>query len=120
KAYTLSATLAAPNARALECAKINCRDNDFSARIIKSDCFESIDGEFDTITFNPPIHAGKKIVFNMYKGAFKHLKQGGKFYIVIQKKHGAESSIKMLNETFGNCETVYKKKGYYILVCTKG
>lgn len=119
KQYGLSVTLADVNGRALECAEENCRRNNFSAQTVKSDCFESIDGEYDTITLNPPIHAGKKVIFDMYDGAFSHLKQNGKFYLVIQKKHGAESTIKKLTELFGSCETIYKKKGYYILSCTK-
>lgn len=119
KYYNLDVTMADINGRALECAKNNCKQNNFEAEIIKSDCFENIDKSFDTITLNPPIHAGKNVIFDMYDGAYAHLNTGGKFYIVIQKKHGAQSSIQKLNDLFSNCEILYKKKGYFILCCTK-
>jgi len=40
---------------------------------------------------------------------------GGDLTIVIQKKQGAPSAKAKMEETFGNCETVKKDKGYYIL-----
>lgn len=119
KHYALDVTLADINSRALECAECNCKQNNFSAKIIKTDCFENINENFDTITLNPPIHAGKQVIFTMYEGAWQHLNPNGKFYVVIQKKHGAESSVKMLKKLFNNCEIIYKKKGYFVLSCTK-
>lgn len=119
KVYNLNVTLSDVNGRALECAKKNCALNKVKANIIKSDCFENIHSNYDVITLNPPIHAGKKIIFNMYKGAFEHLNSQGNFYVVIQKKHGAESTYKALFDIFNNCEILYKKKGYYVLSCTK-
>ncbi|MCD7723655.1 MAG: methyltransferase [Clostridiales bacterium] len=119
KYFGLDVTLADINQRALECAKTNCEKNDFSAEIIKTDCFENIKECFDAITLNPPIHAGKQVMFNMYEGAWRHLRPGGKFYVVIQKKHGAESTAKMLEKLFGNCESIYKKKGIFVFECAK-
>ncbi len=119
KYYNLSVTLADINGRALECAKSNCKANKFSAEIIKTDCFENITDTFDTVTLNPPIHAGKQVVFEMYKGAYEHLNKNGRFYVVIQKKHGAQSTQKMLTELFNSCEAIYKKKGFFIFECKK-
>ncbi len=115
----LAVTMADVNERALRYAKGNGEANGVAAKTICSDCFESIEGAFDSITLNPPIHAGKEVIFAMYEGSLAHLNQGGSLYIVMQKKHGAESSLKKLKELFGEVETLYKKKGYYVIRATK-
>jgi 16S rRNA (guanine1207-N2)-methyltransferase len=111
--------LADSNTRALECAKENCQNNHINAEIIETDCFSNITDKFDNIIINPPIHAGKKILFKMYEEAYEHLYNKGNLFIVIQKKHGAESTINKLYTIFHNCTSLYKKKGLYILCCVK-
>jgi len=112
-------TMADINARALDCARENCRINHVDAEIIESDCFSNITGTFDNIVINPPIHAGKSILFKMYEESFEHLNTQGKLFIVIQKKHGAESTMDKLLTVFNNCTPIYKKKGFYVLCCIK-
>lgn len=108
------------NERAVELAMKNIESNGIrNAKARVSDGFIEITREYDVILTNPPIRAGKKIVFSFYQGAFEHLKSGGAFYCVIQKKQGAESSFKKLKELFGNCEVVSKKSGYRILKSVK-
>jgi 16S rRNA (guanine1207-N2)-methyltransferase len=119
KTYSLNLTQADINGRALELTKINCAANGVLSEIVKSDCFGSVCGFFDTITLNPPIHAGKGVTYKMYEQAYDHLNRGGKFYIVTLKKHGAESTREKLVEVFGNCETLYKKRGFYVFCCEK-
>ena len=117
KAYGLQATLADVNPRALACAEANCRANGVQAGIIQSDCFENITDSFDTITLNPPIHAGKEVVLRMFEGAKAHLNPSGSFYVVMLDKHGAAGAAARLAEIFGACETLYKKKGVRVLRC---
>ncbi len=120
KTYSLQLTQADVNQLAVDITKNNCLDNDVNSTVIKSNCFDSVSGSFDTITINPPIHAGKSITYKMYEDSLLHLNNGGKLYIVTLKKHGAESTFAKLKSLFGNCETLYKKKGYYVFCCTKG
>ena len=68
---------------------------------------------------NPPIRAGKKTVFKFYEEAYNHLDCGGNFYAVVQKKQGAASSQKKLEELFGNCHVLIKKKGYWVFKSVK-
>ena len=119
KVYGVDATLADINGRALGCAEQNSELNGVKVNIVKSDCFENITGCFDFITLNPPIHAGKAVMTAMYQGAHDHLVPGGSFFAVIQKKHGAESTQKLLAEIFGNCTAIYKKKGYFVFECVR-
>lgn len=77
------------------------------------------DRRFSSIITNPPIRAGKQVVYAIYDGAYHHLVSGGELWVVIQKKQGAPSSKAHLEELFGNCTVVSKDKGYYILKCVK-
>jgi len=117
KAYDLRVTMADVNPRALVCAELNCRENGVEAGIVQSDCFEKISGSFDTITLNPPIHAGKEIVYRMFEGAKEHLRPGGGFYVVMLDKHGAGSAAAHLRGIFSACETLYRKKGLRVFRC---
>jgi 16S rRNA (guanine1207-N2)-methyltransferase len=117
KAYGLRATLADVNPRALACAEINCRENGVEAEIVLSDCFDGIPGRFDTIALNPPIHAGKDVVYRMFAGAREHLNPGGGFYAVMLDKHGAADAAAKLAGIFEACATLYRKKGLRVLRC---
>jgi len=119
KTYSLRLTQADINQLAVDLTQKNCAQNRVSSVVIKSNCFEHISDCFDTIIINPPIHAGKAVTYKMYEESFLHLNAGGKLYIVTLKKHGAESTCTKLKDIFGNCETLYKKKGYYVFCCTK-
>lgn len=81
--------------------------------------YENVKGTFDVIVSNPPIRAGKKVVFDILENSYRFLNSGGFLMIVIQKKQGAPSAKKKMEEVFGNCEVVNKDKGYYILRSVK-
>ena len=48
-----------------------------------------------------------------------HLVVGGTLTAVLQKKQGAPSAKKKLEEVFGNCQVLKKDKGYFILQSIK-
>ncbi|MCK5811992.1 MAG: class I SAM-dependent methyltransferase [Clostridiales bacterium] len=108
------------NLRAVELTKKNLVLNNISyQKVINSDGFSSIFDIFQVISLNPPIRAGKEVVFNLYDGCYKHLKQNGILYIVVQKKQGANSHFDELFKLFGNCEILFKDKGYHVLKSIK-
>ena len=116
----ISITLSDVNERALELSEENLKKygiNDY--HIIKSDAFEKITEKFNVILSNPPIRAGKDIIFKIYSEAYEHLNENGEFYCVIQTKHGAKSTQKKLIEIFGNCDTVTIDGGYRIFLSKK-
>ena len=98
--------------------KINKAENIYAYH---SDLYENLPTElkFSSVVTNPPIRAGKNVVFAIYDGAYERLVDGGELWVVIQKKQGAPSSKTHLEELFGNCEIVDKDKGYYILKSVK-
>ena len=116
----ISITLSDVNERALELSEENLKKYDINDyHIIKSSAFEKITEKFDVILSNPPIRAGKDIIFKIYSEAYEHLNENGQFYCVIQTKHGAKSTQKKLMEIFGNCDTVTIDGGYRIFLSKK-
>jgi 16S rRNA (guanine1207-N2)-methyltransferase len=108
------------NPRALSLSKENLKLNNVEARVLESDCLEAVlDEKFSCVITNPPIHAGKEVVYKIYEQSYEVLIEGGSLWIIIQEKHGAPSSIKKLKTLFNVVETYYKKKGFYILKCVK-
>ena len=108
------------NPRALALSKENLKLNNVDARVVESDCLDSvIEEKFSCVITNPPIHAGKDVIYKIYDQSYEVLIEGGSLWIVIQEKHGAPSTIKKLKTLFPVVETFYKKKGFYILKCVK-
>jgi len=114
KIYGVDVTMSDVNGRAVNLAGRNAEKNGADVRVIKSDGFENIPESFDAIILNPPIHAGKSVVYKIYEEARNHLNPNGRFFIVIQKKHGALSHRQKLEEIFGTVNILYSKKGFYI------
>lgn len=116
KKFDLDVTMVDVNSRALDLCRKNAIDNAVSNSIIElSNIYESVSEKYDAIISNPPIRAGKEVVHEILAGAFGHLNDGGHLTIVIQKKQGAPSAQKKMEEVFGNCQLVARDKGYFIL-----
>lgn len=108
------------NARACALARENMKLNSIqNATVIESNIYENVTGTFDNVYINPPIRAGKKVIYQMFADAKNILNQNGSLYIVIRKSHGAESAQKYIASIFGNCELLKRDKGYYIYRAVK-
>lgn len=104
------------NLRAIQLVKNNAQLNGIeNYRVIESSVYENINTKFASILTNPPIRAGKEIVSKMVVEGKDFLLDNGSIWVVIQKKQGAPSIKKMMEEVYGNVEIVKKNKGYYIL-----
>ena len=84
-----------------------------------SNVYSEVNDSFDMIISNPPIRAGKDIVHKIASEAKDHLNEKGFFYAVVQKKQGADSFKKKLEEVYGNVEIVNKDSGYIIFKSIK-
>lgn len=69
---------------------------------------------FDTVLTNPPIRAGKQVIYRMIEDARDVLRPAGSLWVVIQTKQGAPSMKKKLLETFGNVVDVEREAGYHV------
>ena len=112
-------TMADVNERALALAVSNVEKNHMQAAAILSDGFEKIEGEFDAVITNPPIRAGKAVIYKMFEDAKEHLVPGGALYLVIRKQQGAPSALKFLKELYGKAEVIERDGGYWIIECIK-
>lgn len=113
---TVHVTLVDVNLRALDLAATNAAMNSVSnVTIMQSDGIANLlEQKFDVVLTNPPIRAGKEVVFSFYSGARTVLKSGGRLWVVIQKKQGAPSTEKKLNELFASVALRERSKGYHI------
>ena len=110
-------TMADVNERALGLAVSNVQKNRMQAKAVLSDGFEKIEGLFDAVITNPPIRAGKAVIYKMFEDAKAHLREGGALYLVIRKQQGAPSALKFLKELYRKAEVIERDGGYWIIRC---
>lgn len=113
----LNITMADVNERALSLAVANVEKNHMQARAVLSDGFERIEGVFDAVITNPPIRAGKAVIYKMFEDAKAHLKPGGMLVLVIRKQQGAPSALKFLKTLYRKAEVIARDGGYWIIRC---
>ena len=104
------------NHRALDLCRANCSRNGVTAEVIESDGMAAVLGRrFDAIVTNPPIRAGKQVIYRMFADAAVSLKAGGALYLVIRKQQGAESCVKYLKTLYREVEKLDKSAGFWVL-----
>lgn len=107
--------MAEVNSRAVELSRKNNQRNNVDIKVHLTEDITTLDHQFDTIVLNPPIRAGKKVIYDLYEKSKKMLNNNGHFYIVIKKAHGAMSSKKKLETLFENVEIIQKDSGYLVM-----
>ena len=119
KAYPVELVQSDVNERALALTRENLKRNGVAGTVVESDGFAALEGLFDTILTNPPIRAGKAVIYRLFAEARDHLKDGGALYLVIRKQQGAESAKKYLETLFTSVEMIERKKGFWVLRCIR-
>ena len=118
--YTnINLTMCDVNSTVVELATKNAELNSVKSNIVVSNTYDNINDKFDFVLTNPPIKAGKKVLFDIVLGAYDKLREGGKIILVIRKNLGMQSLKNNMVATYGNCEILNRNKGYYILCSTK-
>lgn len=104
------------NLRVVELAKENTSLNDFkNVEVFLSDLFSSVsDRTYHTILSNPSQHLGNEFLEEAAKECFKHLKEGGKVYWVVQK-HVRPPVERLFKKCFRNCTIVAHGKEHVVL-----
>ena len=107
------------NRRAVHLANRNIAENGCSnIKAFESNCYSNIDSKYTCIVTNPPIRAGKNIVYDIVMNAKDHLEDGGKLFLVIRKEQGAKSLLVDLKKVYSNVNILEKRKGFYIISCS--
>ncbi|MDR0929791.1 MAG: methyltransferase, partial [Oscillospiraceae bacterium] len=73
------------NARAAELARQNLRANGLTAEVMQGDGLSAVPGHFDLIALNPPIRAGKAVVYRLFEESAARLTPDGALLVVIRK-----------------------------------
>lgn len=118
KVLDCKATLVDVNKRAVHLTKMNIKEHDVKAEVFVSNLYENVNDNFDVILTNPPIRAGKNVVFGILDDALSHLKEKGTLWFVIRKDQGAKSTIKEVEKKY-TTKIIKKEKGFYIIKAKK-
>ena len=103
------------NHRAVELSRRNLARNGAKAEVVQGDGFESVTGMFDFILTNPPIRAGKAVIYRLFAEAKEHLADDGALILVIRKQQGAASAQKYLQTLFPTVTLLDRTAGFHIL-----
>ena len=113
-------TLADVNLRALELSRGNAERNGVTCEVLESDGFAAMGGRvFDTVVTNPPIRAGKQVIYRIFADALAALRPGGSLYLVIRKQQGAESAFRYLETLSPEVERISREAGYWVIRARK-
>ena len=109
-------TMADVNLRALELSRENAKRNRAEVICAESDGMAAFTGKaFDAVVTNPPIRAGKQVIYKMFSDAAQSLSPDGALYLVIRKQQGAESCIRHLQTLYRNVEKLDRSGGFWVV-----
>ena len=115
--FNINVDMVDVNKRAVHLANMNIHlNNVLDANAFWSDIYSGLKNKYDVIVTNPPIRAGKDILYKFLFGARDYLVPGGSLYFVINKDQGAKSVIKDLSEC-ACVEVLKKNKGFFVIKC---
>ncbi len=110
------------NERAIGLAQYNLEHNGLVGRaeVRMGDGTAPVQGiAFTKVLMNPPVRAGKAVIYRLVDEAYAILAPGGSLWVVIQNKQGAPSMAEKLRATFGSCRDMARKAGYRILTAIR-
>ncbi len=105
------------NERATNLAQLNLKANGARATVVTGDGLSQVEGLFDWILLNPPIRAGKQVIYRLFEEASRQLEKGGRLVVVIRKQQGALSAKDYLGTLFDEITLLNRKKGYHVFYC---
>ena len=103
------------NHRAVELSRRNLARNGAKAEVVQGDGFENVTGMFDFILTNPPIRAGKAVIYRLFAEAKEHLTDDGALILVIRKQQGAASAQKYLQTLFPTVTLLDRTAGFWTM-----
>jgi len=105
------------NERAVALARANVAANGIrNAEVRMGDLYAPVaDLFFDHILCNPPIRAGREVVDRMIEEAPSHLLEGGRLWMVVRTRQGANAIQARMSQAFGNARVVKRGSGFKVL-----
>lgn len=114
---TSAVVLTDVNERAVALARTNLAANGIgNAEVRLGPLYEPIeDMTFDHIVSNPPIRAGRGIIDRIIAEALTHLLPGGKLWLVVRTRQGADALRSRMAQAFGSAEIMKRGSGFKVL-----
>lgn len=106
------------NKRAVHLSNINIKNNNVNANAFISNIYENIYKKYDCIITNPPIRAGKSVYMNIIENAAEYLTDDGELWFVMNKDHGAKSTIEKIKNVY-DVNVLNKSKVFFVILCKK-
>lgn len=106
------------NKRTVHLSNLNIKNIGVNANAFVSNIYENIEKKYDIIITNPPIRAGKVVYMNIIENATKFLKDDGELWFVMNKDHGAKSTIEKIKDVY-DVNVLKKEKGFFVILCKK-
>ncbi|MBU7012689.1 MAG: class I SAM-dependent methyltransferase [Theionarchaea archaeon] len=103
------------NERACQLAQENIVLNKVSNAFTVCGTVSCLLPRFDVIAMNPPIRAGKKVVFSLLEESRNLLQGTGKLYVVARTRQGAKSIYAFMSNIFPHTEYAALKGGYRVI-----
>lgn len=108
------------NERAVELTNQNYKANSIrNGKAIVNNAYQNLFEKFDMIITNPPIRAGKEVVYEMVLGGINHLDESGEMWVVIRKDKGGLSLLSKMQEIYSFAEVYKKRNGYLVIKAIK-
>jgi 16S rRNA (guanine1207-N2)-methyltransferase len=106
------------NPNAIKLTRMNLKEYSLKGKTRKSDLYEKAE-TYDAIICNPPYVAGRETCSMIITESLNHLEKGGNLQIVARYQKGGKYFEKLMEDTFGNVETLIKKSGYRVFKSVK-
>lgn len=103
------------NLRACNLTKRNIVLNEVNNASVVCGSPECLRSVCDVAVMNPPIRAGKKIVFDLILSTRRCLNPGGRLYLVARTKQGAKSIFTFMEGHFSRVTYASLQSGYRII-----
>lgn len=105
------------NEKAAKLAEENYRSSGVNGTAAVQDGIQ--EGLYDCILFNPPIRAGKEVIYRLFDQCAAHLISSGSLWIVMRKQHGAQSAMDYLSRLGLQVSRIARNKGFWVIEAVK-
>ena len=102
------------NARACQLSKENIWLNRISNAYVICGSPPCV-SKFEVVAMNPPLRAGKKVVFQLIEESKACLTSEGRMYLVARTRQGAKSIYAFMEELFSSVSYASLKGGYRVI-----
>jgi 16S rRNA (guanine1207-N2)-methyltransferase len=107
------------NERALDLTAENLKKLNLKGTVVKSNVFDNLNENFDTILTNPPMAAGRKVCYQIIEDSYKHLDKEGTLQLVARHNKGGKTLSEKMEEVFGNVEAIAISGGFRVYLSRK-